>query len=60
MSQPIVTVNEGCGAEFERKCETLVASGYKLVTADCGFVDSDAYDFCGVWMAVFALPEVIG
>jgi hypothetical protein len=59
MSRPVITINESSEVEFERHCEKLVASGYKLVTASCGFADSEKYDYCGVWMAVFALPEVI-
>jgi len=59
MNRSIVTVEDSQGANFEVKCQALVKRGYKLVCASCGFVNSEQYDFCDSFQAVFALPEAL-
>lgn len=58
-SQPVIAVSLGNEAEFERRCEDLVCAGYKLVSASCGFANSEQYDFCGVYQAIFVNPEIM-
>ena len=39
--------------EFEKECNELVEDGYKLNSSSCGFVNSEAYDFCTIYQAIF-------
>jgi len=56
---PVVTVSLGKEAEFENRCEELICQGYKLSSTSCGFANSEQYDFCGVYQAIFVDPEVM-
>ena len=54
---PIVVLEESDGTTFQDKCRMLVKDGYRLNSSSCGFVQSEAYDFCSSWHAVFVLPS---
>ena len=48
----IVTVSfskQGC---FEDTVNEYLKEGYKLSSSNCGFVNSEAYDFVDVWQAI--------
>ena len=51
----IETVEMSDGDAFAVECERLLSLGYKLETCNCGFVDSEQYDFCASYMAIFSL-----
>ena len=53
----LVTVRDQSEGDFAAMCNSLLADGYILQASFCGFVNSDSYDFCDVWMAIFALPD---
>ena len=54
----IVTVESNDAKEFEDKCNQLREAGYSLKASSCGFVQSEKYDFCSSWMAVWGyFPE---
>ena len=55
----IVTVNESRSDTFEKKCNELVAQGYILQSSHCSFFDRDGYTPEGIWLAIFALPDVV-
>ena len=50
----VKTVRESSVEEFESKCNALLEQGYEIIACNCGFVNSEAYDFCDSWMAVLA------
>lgn len=37
---------------FETKVNELLKMGYKISSTSCGFVNSEAYDFCSVYQAI--------
>ncbi len=37
---------------FEVKVNELLKMGYKISSTSCGFVNSEAYDFCSVYQAI--------
>ena len=55
MKKPVVVVNESANKIFEAECKKLIAGGYVLNSSSCGFVDSEEYDYCNVWNAIFML-----
>ena len=55
--KPLCVVNESQETVYESKCQELIRLGYRLVAANCGFVDSEQYDFCSSYQAVFILPQ---
>lgn len=59
MRAAIVTVSERGQVEFEAYCQGLYEDGYILSSSSCGFVNSESYDFCDSWQAIFvdATPQ---
>lgn len=56
---PIEVVEADNAPGFRAECDELVEHGYRLVAASCGFVNSEGYDFCSSYQAVFAWPTVM-
>ncbi len=54
--KPVLTIDTHDSEEFERECQQLYKEGYKLIGANVGFVNSEKYDFCASYMAIFAHP----
>ena len=52
-NKPIIVIEESCPTGFENKCRELIEKGYDLSSSNCGFVQSEAYDFCSVYQAIF-------
>jgi len=52
-NQKIVTVETADAKVFEQECNRLANDGYFLKTSNCGFVNSEQYDFCSSWMAIW-------
>ena len=50
---PILTINCSYGAEVEKQCSKLYADGYEIIASNCGFADSEKYDFCSSYQAIF-------
>jgi len=44
-------------AEFEKECNELLAQGYTLSSSSSGVVNSEAYDFCNYFHAIFVKQE---
>lgn len=57
--KPVITVTTHSEVDFQNECANAIQRGYRLVTASCGFADSEAYDFAQSWQAVLALPEAL-
>lgn len=55
----VVAVELTDSDEFEKRCAELVSQGYKLSSSCCGFANSEAYNFCSSWQAIFVLPRVL-
>lgn len=54
---PVVTVETADSDIFERRCAELLGAGYKMKTCSCGFVNSESYDFCASWQAIFIYEQ---
>mgnify|MGYP000947344460 FL=1 len=48
----IKVVDESKPDVFEEKVNELLKMGYKISSTSCGFVNSEAYDFCSVYQAI--------
>ena len=38
--------------EFERESSKLIGLGYKISSSNCGFLNSERYDFCPYYQAI--------
>ena len=38
--------------KFEFEVNSLLEDGYKISSTNCGFVNSERYDFCGSYQAI--------
>lgn len=56
--QPVKTIETSNAEEFERECARLYNDGYRLQAASVNMVNSEAYDFCSSYMAVWAHKNV--
>jgi len=50
---PILTIETSIQKEFEEECERLFKVDYKLIASSCGFINSNQYDFCSIYQAIF-------
>ena len=50
--QHIFTIYEDNEAIFEKRVNECLEQGYKILSTDCGFCNSEQYDFCNSWMAI--------
>lgn len=48
----IVTVSTSKQGYFEDTVNDYLEEGYKILSSNCGFVNSEAYDFCDNWQAI--------
>jgi len=48
----IKTVSKSIQGEFEDEVNSLLEDGFILSSSDCGFVNSESYDFCESWQAI--------
>lgn len=48
----IVTVSANKQGYFEDQVNEYLQEGYKLSSSNCGFINSEAYDFVDVWQAI--------
>jgi len=53
----VVVIEENEGGCFEDKCEDLLSKGYEMKACNCGFANSENYDFCAIYHAVFVKME---
>ena len=51
--KPVVAINITDENEFEDRCKELIGDGYKLSSSYCGFANSESYDFCSSYQAIF-------
>ena len=55
--EPVFLIDTSSLKEFKDRSAEAVAKGYKLHSSYCGFVQSENYDFCSSWQAIFVLPS---
>ena len=55
--QKVVTISESQQGEFEDKVNDYLSRGYSILSTNCGFVQSEAYDFCNVWNAILITSD---
>lgn len=48
----IVTINVNNQGDFVRQVQAYLKDDYKLSSSNCGFVNSEAYDFIDRWQAI--------
>lgn len=53
MKYKVEIVDTCNGMRFKEKCEALLNAGYEMKSCSCGIVQSEEYDFCSSYMAVF-------
>ncbi len=53
----IKVIDENNGKVFESKCNELLKAGWVLDSSSCGFVNSEEYDFCSSYQAIFVEKE---
>jgi len=51
--KPVWVLNSNDPARFAEECCKLIEDGYTLSSSSCGFVNSEAYDFCDSYQAIF-------
>ena len=57
--QPIITLDYNEAADFEGRCQELINEGYRCMSCQCGFIDSENYNFILSFQAIFILPEFV-
>ena len=50
--EEIKVVNMTDEDDFTKKVNGLLLEGFKISSTDCGFIQSEQYDFCSSYMAV--------
>ena len=50
---PVVTIETASGKDFETTCAQLHEAGYTMKACNVGFVNSEQYDFCASYMAIW-------
>ena len=48
----IKTVSTSKQGEFEDIVNSYLKEGYKLLSSNCGFINSENYDFVDCWQAI--------
>ena len=56
--KPVIVVSETIAQDFESRCEELVLKGYRMVSSDCGVVQSAEYDYPDYYIAIFVAQYV--
>jgi hypothetical protein len=51
-NQQIKTIDVPNSIEFEQRVNDLLKEGYEILSTNCGFANSEKYDFCGCWQAI--------
>jgi hypothetical protein len=52
MKYDVKLINESCETGFEELLKEYLNNGYKIESSSVGFVNSENYNFCGVFMAL--------
>jgi hypothetical protein len=50
--QQIKVIESADCDEFERDVNDLLSNGYRVLSSNCGFVNSEKYDFCSSYQAI--------
>lgn len=53
----IKVINLSDESEFELMVNAWLKEGWKVSSTSCGFVNSEAYDFCGCYQAILIKEE---
>ena len=55
--QTIKVVNITDEDDFTKQVNDLLNDGYKISSTDCGFIQSEQYDFCSSFMAILVKEQ---
>jgi len=53
----IEVINLSSESEFEKYVNGRISEGYKISSTNCGFVNSESYDFCACYQAILVKEE---
>ena len=56
--KPVRVVEHSEIQPFEDECAELLKKGYVMMSANCGFIDSERYEFCSQFQAIFRKPTL--
>lgn len=54
----LVVVEESNNENFEIKCNELLKDCYELKSCSTGFVNSEEYNFCSLYQAIFLKEKI--
>lgn len=52
MTKRVKTIDMSCPDRFDSEVQLYLDQGYKVSSTSCGFVQSEAHDFCGSYQAI--------
>lgn len=55
--EQIKVIDDSDQKRFEKTVNELLKDSWKLVTASCGFINSEQYDFCDYYQAILKREE---
>lgn len=55
--QSIKVIEENNKINFESEVNYYLDIGYKISSTNCGFVNSEVYDFCSCYQAILVKEE---
>ena len=50
---PILTIETNDPTKFQEQCQQMVEADYKMVSSNCGFLNSEKHDFQSWFQAIF-------
>jgi ribose 5-phosphate isomerase RpiB len=53
----IVTVSDNKQGDFTDRVNEYLEEGYKLSSSNCGFLNSESYDFVDYWQAILYMED---
>ena len=53
----VIVIDESSAEEFARLIDESILKGYKINSTNCGFVNSEKYDFCASYQAILIKKE---
>lgn len=55
--QEIKIINMTDEDDFTKAVNEALSNGYKISSTDCGFINSEQYDFCSSYMAILVIDK---
>lgn len=52
LNMTVKVIAKGDKDEFEKELQNLLNDGFKILSSNCGFINSDLYDFADYYQAI--------